>query len=528
MEQKNILEIKNLSVGYPHRQSTVLQDINLELREGEILGLIGESGSGKSTLLQGILQLPGRVEITAGRVLFRGEDLQKLSSRQWQSLRGKHLGVVFQEPGASLDPIRKIHKQFFDTLHAHDRTVTRADARQKACEMLECMDFSDPERILESCPAQLSGGMNQRVAIALAMVLKPEVLLVDEPTSALDVTTQLQVVSELMRLRSAFGTSILLITHNMGVAAKMADRIAVMQEGRIVECGPTDALLRAPTHVYTRSLLAAVPQLGESFSVPHSDTAPILEMNHISKTFRAPGRGPVWALEDVSIVAHEGECVGIVGESGSGKSTLAQIMTSLLLPNSGSVTLGDRNLTTAKGADLRDTYRDVKMIFQEPRSSFDPRLTLGESLCEALKPVLPERAQRWKEAERLLERVGLDGGFLKRYPSQVSGGECQRAAIARALAQKPRLLICDEATSALDVSVQAQVIDLLNDIRRETGLAILFISHDIALVSNLCERIYVMRDGKIVEQGTTAELIQRPKQPYTQELVDSVLSTFPR
>lgn len=261
MEQKYLIEIRNLSVRYPNTRSDILRDVNLTLHEGKIVCVIGESGSGKSTLLHSVLQLPGRVEITGGNVLFRGEDLQEMRPQRLRAIRGKGIGVVFQEPGASLDPIRKIHKQFYDALHAHDRTVTRDYARARAVRLLQCMEFTDPERILDSCPVQLSGGMNQRVAIAAAMALEPAVLLADEPTSALDVTTQVQVVEEMLRLRAQFGTSILLITHNMGVAAKMADQIAVMYGGRIVEYGTRDDVLRAPAHPYTRALLAAVPRL---------------------------------------------------------------------------------------------------------------------------------------------------------------------------------------------------------------------------------------------------------------------------
>lgn len=261
MQEKHLVDIQNLSVRYPDTQTAILRNVNLSIDAGEITCVIGESGSGKSTLLHAVLQLPGRVEITGGQVLFRGDDLRQLSSRQIQSIRGSEIGVVFQEPGASLDPIRKIHKQFYDALHAHDRSVTKASARQKAAALLQSMEFKDPERILESCPAQLSGGMNQRVAIAVAMALEPAILLADEPTSALDVTVQAQVVEELLHLRAQYGTSILLITHNMGVAAKLADQVAVMYGGRIVECGPRDDVLHHPMHPYTRALLAAVPRL---------------------------------------------------------------------------------------------------------------------------------------------------------------------------------------------------------------------------------------------------------------------------
>lgn len=528
--QRHVIDIKNLSVCYPEAKKIILQDVNLTLEPGEVTCVIGESGSGKSTLLKAILQLPGMVEIAKGQVLFNGNDLEEMSSRQLLSIRGKQIGMVFQEPGASLNPIRKIHKQFYDVFHAHEPNIAKAEVRKRASETLKLMALNDTERILESCPSQLSGGMNQRVAIALAMVLRPAVLLADEPTSAMDVMVQKQVIEALLQLREQYGTGILMITHNMGIAEKIANRIAVMQDGRIVEYGLEKDVLQNPTHPYTRMLLAAVPRLDdvhqgrqEAIEQTHSSRNPILEAEHIVKTFRESNGRYFRAVDDVSIKVEAGECVGIVGESGSGKSTLAGIITRLIAPDSGTIKLCGQNLTNAGGKELRQAYRNLKLIFQEPRSSFDPRMTLGESIDYALKPIFTKRDQRLAEAKMLMDKVGLDEHFLKLYPSQVSGGECQRAAIARALAQKPRLLICDEATSALDVSVQAQIIGLLNNIRRETGLAILFISHDMALVSHFCDRVYVLHDGKVVEQGITAQVIHQPTEEYTKSLVESAL-----
>ena len=564
-EQNALLELKNLSVRYADGSDSVLQGISLSLHAGEIICVIGESGSGKSTLFQSILQLQDRVMVTEGSVVFRGEVLceasaresmarksrrfpgvapvvgmqsrlsvrsfwgrnpSKLVTRRLSSIRGTGIGVVFQEPGASLDPTRRIWRQFYDAMHAHDKSVRKMDARSKAEQLLKQMEFSDPDRILDSYPVQLSGGMNQRVAIVLAMALKPDVLLADEPTSALDVTVQAQVIKELMELRRQYNTAILLITHNMGVAAKMADRIVVMKRGQIVECGTREEVLKHPKHPYTRKLLEAVPKIAKmkSENILQSDMEPILEVSHITKTFHEHGGRQFRAVNDISLTVREGECVGIVGESGSGKSTLARMVTRLLLPDSGSVKLCGTELTTAKGASLCAAYRNIKMIFQEPRSSFDPRLTLGESICEALEPVMPGKKARMEEAGRLLCSVSLDESFLDLYPGQVSGGECQRAAIARALAQKPKLLICDEATSALDVSVQAQIIVLLNEIRQNQQLSILLISHDLALVSSFCDRLYVLYEGTVAEEGETAQVIQNPRQPYTKKLIDSVLS----
>ncbi len=528
--QQPLIDIRSLSVCYPEAEKTILHDVNLTIAKGEITCVIGESGSGKSTLMNAIVQLPGHVKITNGQVLFDGEDFSKLSPRQMRSIRGYRMGVIFQEPGASLNPIREIYKQFYDVLHAHNPLVTKADAKKTACELLQCMSLDDSERILESCPSQLSGGMNQRVAMALAMVTKPDVLLADEPTSALDAAVQIEVMDSLLRLREDFGTAILMITHNMGVAKKIADKIAVMQDGRIVEYGAKQEVFQNPRHPYTRMLLAAVPKLDESLIKEEKLKTsgkglvnPILEISHVIKTFRKTDGSRFRAVDDVSIIVGDGECVGIVGESGSGKTTLASLITGLIAPDSGMISVCGQKIAGAGKKELRRAYAAMKLIFQEPRSSFDPRMTLGESIDFALKPVISDRQKRSAEAVRLMKLVGLDECFLKLYPSEVSGGECQRAAIARAIAQGPRLLICDEATSALDVSVQAQIINLLNDISRETGLAILFISHDIALVSSFCDRVYVLHDGRVVEHGITNQVIHNPVQTYTKKLVESVL-----
>ena len=512
MEKEALLEVRSLSVRYPGNKKEVLHQVDLTLAPGAITCVIGESGSGKSTLLQAVLQLPGKVEITGGDISFRGQRLQTMPEAKRRIIRGSGMGVVFQEPGASLNPIRKIGRQFYDALHAHDRSITRAETQKRASAILKSMQFDDPERILDCCPLQLSGGMNQRVAIALAMVL--------------NLTVQLQIAEELLQIRKQYGTSILLITHNMGVAAKLADQIAVMYEGRIVEYGTREQVLYHPTHSYTKALLRAVPKLeNRKEQAPVEENgAPVLEVKHVDKNFREPGGRRLKALEDLSLTVLEGECVGIVGESGCGKSTLARIITRLITPDHGSVKFCGMELSSQKRRELQKTYRDMKMIFQEPRSSFDPRLTLGRSMRDALNPVMPDKKEQEREIGHLLELVGLDGSYAGMYPWQVSGGECQRAAIARAIAQNPRFLICDEATSALDVSVQAQIMELLTRIRKEKKLSILFISHDLALVSSFCDRTYVLNHGRVVEAGETAQIIHAPKEPYTKRLIESLLT----
>ena len=509
MEKEALLEVRSLSVRYPGNKKEVLHQVDLTLAPGTITCVIGESGSGKSTLLQAVLQLPGKVEITGGDISFRGQRLQMMPEAKRRAIRGSGMGVVFQEPGASLNPIRKIGRQFYDALHVHDRSITRAETQKRASAILKSMQFDDPERILDCCPLQLSGGMNQRVAIALAMVLNPALLLADEPTSALDVTVQLQIAEELLQIRKQYGTSILLITHNMGVAAKLADQIAVMYEGRIVEYGTREQVLYHPTHSYTKALLKAVPKLEnrKEQAPAEENRAPVLEVKHVDKTFRELGGRRFKALEDLSLTVLE-----------------ARIITRLIVPDHGSVKFCGMELSSQKRRELQKTYRDMKMIFQEPRSSFDPRLTIGRSMRDALKPVMPEKKEQEQEIRHLLELVGLDGSYAGMYPWQVSGGECQRAAIARAIAQNPRFLICDEATSALDVSVQAQIMELLTRIRAEKKLSILFISHDLALVSSFCDRTYVLNHGRVVEAGETAQIIHAPKEPYTKRLIESLLT----
>ena len=489
---------------------------------GTITCVIGESGSGKSTLLQAILQLPGKVEITQGEITFCGQNLQTMSETKQRAVRGSSMGVVFQEPGASLNPIRRIGRQFYDALHAHDRTVTRPEARKMAFEILQSMQFEDPDRILNCCPLQLSGGMNQRVAIALAMVLKPSLLLADEPTSALDVTVQLQITEELLQIRKQYGTSILLITHSMGVAAKLADQIAVMRDGQIVEYGSKEQVLPYKINSYTKELLPKLENsAGKKFS---KRTGSRFSVKHVEKTFREPGGRRFKALDDLSLTVFEGECRNCwrkrMREIDAGAHHNTVVSSEPWIR----VVLREKSCQPESSANCAGHTGYMKMIFQEPRSSFDPRLTIGKSIRDALKPVMPNKTEQRLETERLLETVGLKGSYADMYPWQVSGGECQRAAIARAIAQNPRFLICDEATSALDVSVQAQIMELLIRIRKEKNLSILFISHDLALVSSFCDRIYVLNHAKVVESGETAQIIHAPQQPYTKKLIASLLT----
>ena len=524
-EKEALLEIRSLCVRYPGNEKEILHQVDMTVLPGTITCVIGESGSGKSTLLQAILQLPGKVEITQGEITFCGQNLQTMSETKQRAVRGSSMGVVFQEPGASLNPIRRIGRQFYDALHAHDRTVTRPEARKMAFEILQSMQFEDPDRILNCCPLQLSGGMNQRVAIALAMVLKPSLLLADEPTSALDVTVQLQITEELLQIRKQYGTSILLITHSMGVAAKLADQIAVMRDGQIVEYGSKEQVLYHPLHSYTKELLRAVPKLEDSAGKKFSkeNRQPILEVKHVEKTFREPGGRRFKALDDLSLTVFEGECAGIVGESGCGKSTLARIITRLSAPNHGSVWFCGKELSAEKQRELRRTYRDMKMIFQEPRSSFDPRLTIGKSIRDALKPVMPNKTEQRLETERLLETVGLKGSYADMYPWQVSGGECQRAALLRSLVIGPELLICDEVTSALDATIRNDIAGLIRRICQHHHIACLFITHDLYLARTMADRILIMHHGRAVEEGTAEQIFLHPQQPYTKELLSSLL-----
>ena len=540
---QELLRIDHLTAGYGG--DSVIEDISIRLHTGEVLGIVGESGSGKSTLLRAITQIRGlSTEIHAGTVSFDTKNLAVLSEGERRRLRGEEIAMVFQYAGASLNPARRIGTQLVETMRAHT-DLSREEIYARAAEVFGGMGFADAHRILSAYPFELSGGMAQRAAIALAVILRPQLLLADEPTSALDATIQLQVLDELRALKERTGTAILLITHNIGVVRHIADRVAVMCKGKIVEQGSVTEVLGNPQHPYTQSLIAAVPKM---YTAAHTD-CDRMEHMHVTKTASAiteekdisgnegtflrfenvsmhfdDAAGRVQAIDNISLSLARRELLGIVGESGSGKSTVAKLLTGLHLPTSGSILLDGKDITHTRGKERRALYTRIQMVFQDAPGSFNPRRTIGamigETICRLCTP--DERDTKRRVAE-LLDEVGLPAAYADRYPHEMSGGECQRAAIARAMAVHPEILVCDEATSALDVSVQAKIIALLLHLQREHGMSLLFISHDLPLVSSIADRVLIMQNGRIVEQGETSRVLREPSEDYTRNLLRAAL-----
>ena len=548
---QELLRIDHLTAGYGG--DAVIEDISISLHTGEVLGIVGESGSGKSTLLKAIAQIRGlSTEIHAGTVSFDTKNLAVLSERERRRLRGEEIAMVFQYAGASLNPTRQIGTQLVETMRAHT-DLSREEIYARAAEVFGGMGFSDVRRILATYPFELSGGMAQRAAIALAVILRPQLLLADEPTSALDATIQLQVLDELRALKERTGTAILLITHNIGVVRHIADRVAVMCKGKIVEQGSVNEVLGNPQHPYTQELLAAVPKMS---AATHTDcdrrdhaeknTAPIaspvttgegdrvsggrgahfqdlLRFDNVSMHFD-DAAGRVQAIDSISFSLARRELLGIVGESGSGKSTVAKLLTGLHAPTGGRILLGGRDITHTSGRERRALYTRMQMVFQDAVGSFNPRRTIGAMIGETIcRLCTPDERDTDKRVAQLLAEVGLPASYAARYPHEMSGGECQRAAIARAMAVHPDILICDEATSALDVSVQAKIVALLLHLQQEHAMSLLFISHDLPLVSSIADRVLIMQDGRIVEQGETSRVLREPSEDYTRNLLRAAL-----
>ena len=540
---QELLRIDHLTAGYGG--DAVIEDISISLHTGEVLGIVGESGSGKSTLLKAIAQIRGlSTEIHAGTVSFDTKDLAVLSEGERRRLRGEEIAMVFQYAGASLNPTRQIGTQLVETMRAHT-DLSREEIYARAAEVFGGMGFPDVRRILATYPFELSGGMAQRAAIALAVILRPQLLLADEPTSALDATIQLQVLDELRALKERTGTAILLITHNIGVVRHIADLVAVMCKGKIVEQGSVDEVLGNPQHPYTRELLAAVPKMSAATHTDcdhmehmhatqtssaiteekniSGDEGTLLRFDNVSMHFD-DAAGRVQAVDGISFSLARRELLGIVGESGSGKSTVAKLLTGLHAPTGGRILLGGRDITHTSGRERRTLYTRMQMVFQDAVGSFNPRRTIGAMIGETIcRLCTPDERDTDKRVAHLLSEVGLPASYATRYPHEMSGGECQRAAIARAMAVHPDILICDEATSALDVSVQAKIVALLLHLQQEHAMSLLFISHDLPLVSSIAGRVLIMQDGHIVEQGETSRVLREPSEDYTRNLLRAAL-----
>ena len=522
-----LLSIGHLTVGLPvgAERRYAVHDLSLELAHGEILCVVGESGSGKSVTAQAIMGLlPGNLPPPQGRVLFEDRDLISLNERARRDLTGRRLAMIFQEPMAALNPIFRVGDQVAETFRLHTK-MGGSEIRARVFELFREVRLPEPERIFHSYPHQLSGGQCQRVMIATALALDPSVLIADEPTTALDVTTQAQILRLMLELRERHGTGIVFITHDFGVVAEIADRVAVMQHGQLVELGTREDVLNRPREAYTKALIAAVPTLKPRHArTGLGDVA--VKATHMVKTFAASGlmgRGrSVRAVDHVDVSIRRGETLGLVGESGSGKSTLAQCIIRLVEPDAGDIILSGSTFSGLRGRALREARRRVQIVFQDPYSALDPRQSIGEAVAEG--PIihgLPRQAALAR-AKDLLIAVGLDAKAEQRFPHEFSGGQRQRISIARALAVEPDLLIADEAVSALDVSVQAQVLALLSRMQERLGFAMLFITHDLRVAAQICDRIAVMQRGRIVEEGEPASLFAAPQDPYTRELLGAV------
>lgn len=527
-----LLQIKNLTVDLPpgaDRQHA-LKDVSLTINSGEILCVVGESGSGKSLTAGAILGLlPQDVRASAGQILWQGEqDLLRLPAEAMRRLRGQGIGMIFQEPMTALNPLRTIGDQIAEVFRTHTR-LGRAEIRERTLALLESVRLPEPAQALEAYPHELSGGQRQRAMIAMALALEPALLIADEPTTALDVTTQAQILHLIHDLQRRKGTAVLFITHDFGVVAEIADRVAVMQRGVLVESGTAEQVLEHPRHPYTCALIAAVPPLEPAAARAGSfDDAPvILSTDALSKTYRKRGwlgrAGRVThAVDGVSITLREGGTLGIVGESGSGKSTLARTLLGLVPPDAGTITLAGKPLVFKGGSAHRDHARRVQMVFQDPYGSLNPRQRVGEIVAQGPMVHGTPRREAMARAAELFELVGLSADAIRRYPHEFSGGQRQRVGLARALAMQPRVLIADEPVSALDVSVQAQVLALLARLRDQLGLSIVFITHDLRVAAQVCDHIAVMKSGRVVESGVCADVFRQPAHPYTQALLAAV------
>ena len=560
MTKLTLLQINNLEIEFPSRKSVLraVDNVSLSLEKGDILGIVGESGAGKSTVgnaLIGLLEPPG--EMTKGEIFLDGNRIDNLPDSEKQKIRGKEIGMIFQDPLTSLNPLQTIEHQLVETINLH-LELGENDARQRAVELLDQVGIPDPDVRVKQFPHQFSGGMRQRVVVALALCAEPNLIIADEPTTALDVSIQAHILDLMRGLCKEKQVGMVIITHDMGVIADITDRVAVMYRGRLVEHGATEKILGNPDHPYTQSLISAVPrpdiklirfpQVTYIEDVAEKNTeiditehwlgkareyetapGPLLELKNISMRFTTKSaflrknRIFLDAVNNVSLDIHEGEVFGLVGESGSGKSTVARIICGLYTPVSGAINFAGTELTALKKQSDLDPFRkQMQMIFQDPYSSLNPRMRVLDIVAEPI--LFHQLAETRREVEiivkDLLEHVGLGAQSAVKYPHEFSGGQRQRISIARALATRPRFLICDEPTSALDVSIQAQILNLLKDLQEELGLTMLFISHDLPVIRQMCDRVGVMKDGFLCEMKETEVLFENPEHEYTQHLLN--------
>ncbi|MCC3296941.1 ABC transporter ATP-binding protein [Arthrobacter sp. zg-Y916] len=550
-----LLEVTDLAVGFRTMEGPVqaVRKAGFSLGAGKTLAIVGESGSGKSTTAMAVIGLlPGNGKVTSGSIRFDGRELVGLPESKMRAVRGRSIGLVPQDPMSNLNPVTKIGTQVAETLLVHGM-ATGKDVDRKVVEVLTAAGLPDAAERAKQYPHEFSGGMRQRALIAIGLACRPRLLIADEPTSALDVTVQRTILDQIERMTEELGTSVLLITHDLGLAAERASDLVVMHRGEVVETGPARQLLEDPQHPYTQSLVRAAPSVAAvrlapgAFAAPASerlhavgggesagtgtDTAGtpaavdnIVEIRDLNKVFSIRGKaGDFHAVRNVSLEIPRGKTVAIVGESGSGKTTTARMLLKLIEPTSGTMTFDGVDVASLQKRELSSFRQRVQPIFQDPYSSLDPMFTIERILDEPLKTYKRgDRAERAARVRELMEQVALPVSMLRRYPAELSGGQRQRVAIARALALKPELIVCDEPVSALDVLVQAQILRLLGDLQRELGLSYLFISHDLAVVRLISDYVCVMKDGELVEAATSEEVFQNPRHPYTRKLLASI------
>ncbi|PDT15381.1 ABC transporter ATP-binding protein [Rhizobium sp. J15] len=534
----SVLSVRDLTVR-AHLDSgprTLLDAVSLDLGKGEILGLVGESGSGKSLFCRALVRLlpSSLLKIESGSVLLEGRDLTRIDDSEMLQVRGGEIGMIFQNPTSHLDPVMRIGDQVAEGIRYHQGLGAR-EARAAAVDILAQVGFPDPARQYDSYPHEFSGGMRQRAMIGVALSCNPKILIADEPTTALDVTIQAQILRLLIDIRDRRGLSIIFITHDLGIVAQTCDRIAVLRSGKLIEEGPKRTILARPQHPYTINLIDSHPSIsGEQPAPPsvHGKTTgsarPLLEVDDLHVRFRGGGlftggAKTISAVAGVSLKIMPGETIGIVGESGSGKSTLARAVLGLTPLSAGHVTFDGVDLAQQRSAGLAKLRRETAMVFQDPYNALNPRLTIGQMLAEVLKVQgKVARAEIPARIGELLDLVGLEREFAGRKPRSMSGGQCQRAGIARALAVDPKLIIADECVAALDVTIQAQIIELFRQLTAKMNLTLMFIAHDLAIVRNLCERVVVMYRGEIVEEGRSEEVFARPKHAYTAALIAAI------
>ncbi len=540
-----VLSIRDFNVRFATQDGEVhaVKNVNLDIVQGECVGVVGESGSGKSQLFLAAMGLiAGNGKVT-GSVRYRGEEILGRSAGALNRIRGSKITMIFQDPLTSLTPHMKIGEQIIETLILHKK-MSRQAAQAQALKTLELVRIPEGARRMKQYPHELSGGMRQRVMIAMATACGPDLLIADEPTTALDVTVQAQILDIMRDLDKELGTSVVLISHDMGVIASMADRVQVMRHGEFVEAGAADEVFYAPKHPYTRMLLEAMPRLdqperpGRKTATPLSPDAPmLLDVEDMKVHFPIRVGGglfgkykPLRAVDGVSFKLHKGETLGVVGESGCGKSTLARAVIALLPKTKGAVMWLGRNLGEATRSELRGLRKDFQIVFQDPLASLDPRMTIGESIAEPLRSLEPNltRAEIGARVAAMMEKVGLDPAWINRYPHEFSGGQNQRVGVARAMIVRPKLIICDEAVSALDVSIQAQIVDLILSLQEEFGMSLIFISHDLSVVRQVSHRVMVLYLGRVVELADRDAIYRDPRHPYTKALISAVLIPDPK